>query len=113
LIVEDDGALRDVVACALESEGYVVATAEHGAAALDLLERELPCLILLDMRMPVMDGWTFARCYRERPGPHAPIVVVTAARDAAAWAQQIEAAGYLTKPFEITDLLGLVGTYVG
>jgi CheY-like chemotaxis protein len=58
--------------------------------------------------MPVMDGWEFARRYRARPEPHAPIVVLTAARDAADRAAEIQADGHLGKPFDVDDLLTLV-----
>ncbi len=61
--------------------------------------------------MPVMDGWQFARAYRRRPGPHAPIVVVTAARDAAERAAEIQAEDVLPKPFRVDDLLRVVGRY--
>ena len=108
LVVEDDMDLRDAVEWALEDSGYMVRTASNGAEALAQLELERPDLILLDMRMPVMDGWAFARLYRRRSGHQAPIVVVTAAQDAAEWARQIQAAGYLAKPFEIDQLIRTV-----
>src|SRR5438067_4485532 len=91
LVVEDEPEIRDFVAMVLGSEGYRVATASDGAAALAQLRREAFDLILLDMRMPVMDGWSFARAYRASHGPHAPILVVTAAQDAAERAAQIDA----------------------
>ena len=106
LVVEDDESLREVIEWALADAGYRVTAAENGAEALRAVEHTAPCAILLDMRMPVMDGWGFARSYRELPGPHAPIIVLTAARDAAEWAAQIRAADYLAKPFELDDLLG-------
>ncbi len=108
LVVEDEAEIRDFVAMVLGSEGYRVTTASNGAAALDEVSREPFDLILLDMRMPVMDGWTFARTYHAGTGPHAPIVVLTAARDAAERAKQINADGYLGKPFDLDDLLSLV-----
>jgi hypothetical protein len=59
LIVEDDAAIREVMAEALGDEGYLTLTAEHGAAALACLEQTRPCLILLDLIMPVLDGFAF------------------------------------------------------
>jgi CheY-like chemotaxis protein len=98
---------------ALTDEGYDVLRAEHGAAALDIIAANgNPSLILLDMRMPVMDGWQFSREYRQLAGPHAPIIVLTAAADAARSAQQIDADDFLPKPFDLEDLLHLVGRYV-
>ena len=111
LVVDDDEGIREFVQTVLSDEGYEVRTAWHGAAALELLEQVSPSVILLDMRMPVMDGWEFARQYRERPGPHAPIVVVTAARDAIARAAQIAADGVLPKPFRLQQLLDVVARF--
>jgi two-component system chemotaxis response regulator CheY len=114
LIVEDDPVLRTFIGETLQQEGYDSAIATDGAEALRWLAARAaigeapPELILLDMRMPVMDGWTFAREYRQAPGPHAPIVVMTAAPDARAWAAEIGAVGVLSKPFELEALFGLV-----
>ena len=111
LVVDDDDSIRQVVSLALADEGYQVDAAGDGEAALQLVRQQRPDLILLDMRMPVMDGWEFARQYRERPGPHAPIIVVTAARDADDRAAQIAADGVLPKPFRLHQLLELVDQY--
>ena len=108
LVVDDDPSLRDLIDWGLSDLGYRVATASNGAAALQAVRQETPCVILLDMRMPIMDGWTFARQYRALPGPHAPIVVITAARDAAEWAGEVNAAGYLGKPFDLDELIRTV-----
>jgi CheY-like chemotaxis protein len=111
LVVEDQPDIRDFVALVLHNEGYCVTTADNGAVALEKVARKPVDVVLLDMRMPVMDGWAFARAYRERPGPHAPIVVLTAANDAASRAAQIQADAYLGKPFELDDLLSVVARY--
>ena len=111
LVVEDQRDIRDFVAFVLENEGYRVSTADNGAVALEHVAREHVDVVLLDMRMPVMDGWAFAQAYREQPGPHAPIVVLTAAQDAASRAAQIQADDYLGKPFELDDLLNVVARY--
>jgi len=108
LIVDDDPDIRDFVEQVLADQGYEVATASDGQLALDSVERVRPRLILLDMRMPAMDGWAFANAYRVQPGPHAPIVVMTAARDAGERAGQINAQGFLAKPFDLDDLIDIV-----
>ncbi len=82
-------------------------TAANGADGLRCTEQFWPGLILLDMRMPVMDGWAFAQALRAR-GAAPPIVVMTAAQDARRWAQEIGATGYLAKPFELHDLIDVV-----
>jgi CheY-like chemotaxis protein len=111
LIVEDQPEIRELVSIVLEGEGYRVTTADNGADALDHVAREPVDVVLLDMRMPVMDGWAFAKAYRKRPGPHAPIVVLTAAQDAAGRAAQIQADDYLGKPFNVDDLIKIVARH--
>lgn len=69
---------------------------------------EEPQLILLDMRMPVMDGWTFARVLRERYGRRIPVVVVTAAEDSELRAAEVGADSHLGKPFELDQLYDVV-----
>jgi CheY-like chemotaxis protein len=113
LVVEDDDEIRDFVALLLETEGYTVRTVANGAEALEVACANPPRLIMLDMRMPVMDGWAFARAYRSRPGPQAPILVMTAARDAGQRAREIEADGYVAKPFDLNHLLTLVRRFTG
>ncbi len=115
LVVDDDASLRRLLFWTLTEEGYSVLEASDGAVALARVHEATPGLILLDMRMPVLDGWEFARRYRARPGPHAPIVCVTAAADAAAVAArgtQIGAVASLSKPFDLDELLALVRRYL-
>jgi two-component system chemotaxis response regulator CheY len=108
LVVDDDDSIRELIEMALVDEGYAVALATNGQEALDKLGAAQPRLILLDMAMPVMDGWAFAAAYRARPGPHAPIVVVTAAREAAERAAQVDADDFIAKPFDLDRLLETV-----
>jgi DNA-binding response OmpR family regulator len=107
LVVDDDSGILDAVAELLRIEGYEVETAANGAAALEAIARSRPALMLLDMRMPVLDGWAVARMLAER-GIRVPTLVMTAARDGASWASEIGADGYLAKPFGIGDLLEAV-----
>ena len=107
-VVDDDAGIRELVDLALADQGYEVSLAADGEAALALVGQTAPNVILLDMRMPVLDGWEFARAYRRLPGRHAPIIVVTAARDAAECAAAINAEGYIAKPFHIGDLYACV-----
>lgn len=113
LVVDDDASIRQFLHMALTDRGYHVVTAEHGKAALEAIREAPPSLVLLDMRMPMMDGWSFAAAYRELPGPRAPVIVLTAARDAAEYASQIEADAFLAKPFSLSDLFRLVTTLAG
>ena len=108
LVVDDDEAILRTLEAVLMDEGYRVLAASDGAVALDLVRQQRPGLILLDMKMPVMDGWGFARAYRAEPGPHAPILVLTAAVNAQQRAADIGAQAYLAKPFDIDDLLAVI-----
>ncbi|MPZ97852.1 MAG: response regulator [Dehalococcoidia bacterium] len=107
LVVDDDVSILRLVAEMLEDEGYETRMAENGRQALASLDGEPPSLVVLDMRMPVVDGWEFTRLMRER-GFDIPILVMTAAQDARRWAQEIDAAGYIAKPFDIDQLIDAV-----
>lgn len=112
LVIDDDPSILDAVSDILTFEGYTVERATNGAEGLKLLEHLQPRLVLLDMRMPVLDGWGFVRTLREQ-GRTLPIVVMTAAQDAWRWAKEIAADGYLAKPFELPELLDAVGQIGG
>jgi two-component system, chemotaxis family, chemotaxis protein CheY len=107
LVVDDDAAIRDAVRDVLESEGIAVETAANGADALEQVSRHRPRLVLLDMRMPVLDGWGFASALRDR-GLTLPVVVMTAAADASRWAEEIGAIGVVAKPFGVAELVNAV-----
>lgn len=110
LIVDDDRAILTTIAEILELEGYPFITAADGAEALRQIAAKQPSLVLLDMRMPVLNGWEVARTLRAR-GITIPIVVMTAAQDARLWSEQIDAAGYLAKPFDLDDLLVMIARF--
>jgi len=107
LVVDDDVSILDTVTAILSAEGYQVAAANGGEEALSMLRAWHPTLVLLDMRMPIMDGWAVARAMRES-GSKVPIVVMTAAENARRWADEIGAAGHLDKPFGLDQLLACV-----
>ncbi|MDT7784017.1 MAG: hypothetical protein QOF58_2436 [Pseudonocardiales bacterium] len=113
LVIDDDAAIRAVVRDALELDGYRVTTAADGAAGLVALETLAPCVVLLDMRMPVLDGWEFSRLYRDGDEHAAPIVVMTAAENARRWCAEIGGDDCLSKPFDLAELYGLVAGYCG
>ena len=105
LVVEDEQSIRDLVVYALSDEGHEVDEALDGRSALDLIARRRPDVIILDMKMPGMDGWEFARTYRERHGRQTPIIVFTAALDAAARAAEVGADTFVSKPFDLDALI--------
>lgn len=107
LVVDDDSSILDTVTAILSGEGYQVMAAGGGREALALVRTWHPTLVLLDMRMPVMDGWAVARSLHES-GSRVPIVVMTAAESARRWADEIGAAGHLAKPFTLDELMSCV-----
>lgn len=111
LVVDDDVNIREMLDMVLASEGFEVIAAAHGAAALRLLDQVRPHVILLDMKMPVMDGWEFLRRYRELPGEKVPVVVLTAAQDDKRRAADVGADAYVAKPFAIDDLVRVLDQY--
>lgn len=113
LIVEDDPDLLSMVELILDGNGYCVITAAEGSEALEKVAGKMPAVILLDMKMPGMDGWEFARIFRERYNHQAPIIVLTAAEDARKRAEEIGAEDYLGKPFDLDALLAKVEKYAG
>ena len=112
LVVDDDPSILDTVTSILTSEGFQVMAASGGKEALSLLHSWHPTLVLLDMRMPIMDGWAVARSMQES-GSKVPIIVMTAAESAKRWADEIGAAGHLAKPFGLDELLSCVEKHSG
>jgi DNA-binding response OmpR family regulator len=112
LVVDDDDSIRQIVRLCLSDEGYRVCEAPNGEAALEVLGKFNAELILLDLRMPVMNGWEFARRYRMLPGPHAPIVAFVAALNANEECANLETAAILSKPFDLDDLLAAVRSHL-
>lgn len=105
LVIDDDRDLLDLVTFLLEDEGYRVETALDGLERLRKVEQKKPDLILLDMKMPAMNGWEFAREFHARYDRQVPIVVLTAAENARKRAEEIGAQGWVGKPFNLDTLV--------
>ena len=106
LVIDDDDDVADILRQALSEEGYAVATVPHGAAALDILRLHEPEVILLDLRMPLMDGWSFAERYRTITGKApAPIILISGVSDIATEARRVGADAFFRKPFDIDELI--------
>ncbi|MGI8549659.1 MAG: response regulator transcription factor [Dehalococcoidia bacterium] len=101
LIVDDDPAIVGFLELALIDEGYEVRSATNGLDALQVVAEMVPDLILLDMNMPIMNGWEFCAQLRKDQSGTIPIVVMTAARDASTRSREVGAQGYLGKPFNL------------
>jgi CheY-like chemotaxis protein len=107
LVVDDQQAIRDTLQTALDDEGFTVETAANGQEALDILESWKPCVILLDLMMPVMDGWTFCEEQR-RSGDTTPVVLLSAAGKLDERAKALCAAGFIAKPFDLDRVISAI-----
>jgi CheY-like chemotaxis protein len=109
LLVEDHPDVRDMMSLALQFAGHHVITAANGQDALELVRHQRPCVILLDLMMPVMDGWQFcAALEQDRSLREVPLIVISALPDVA---NRIPAAAHLAKPVDIDGMLALVDEY--
>ena len=116
-VLEDEVAVRTVLVEALRSAGHDVRDFGDGQRALDEVDRIVPELILLDMRMPRMDGFKFLSALRRKPAAKAvPVVIVSGLGDEllhaidARAAEELGVAGIFAKPFDVPTLLRYVGS---
>ncbi len=107
LIIEDERAIRLALAMALADEGFTVATACNGAIALELLTEIEPHVIVLDLQMPVLDGYEFAKAYRERVPAPAPVIVCST-RCSDRRIRALGARAMLSKPVDLDRLVDVV-----
>lgn len=116
LVVDDDPMIRDVIAELLEEEGYVVVRAANGMEALNILQQHavLPCIILLDLMMPRMNGWEFCAAQRQHPVfASIPVVTISAHVDFMGTTAKINVAAHIPKPLDFDRLLSTVQHFCG
>ena len=105
LVVDDETDIRDFMQVVLASAGYETMLAANGSIALELMRDRKPCVVLLDMMMPVMDGWTFRERQLADPGlADVPVIGVTAVYDPKAVAEQLKIP-CVAKPVNLDALL--------
>ncbi len=115
LLVEDNPMNRRVVQFILKSQGYIVHEAKHGLEALELVKVHLPDLILMDLQLPGMDGFTTTRIIKEdATTKDIPVVALTAyaMRGDAERAVEAGCDGYITKPIDPDEFPKLVASYL-
>jgi CheY-like chemotaxis protein len=114
LIVDDDTDIRETLEEVLADNHFRATGAENGAVALERLRSDVepPCVILLDMMMPVMDGRTFRLAQQHDPTLSGiPVVVLTAHASGERSARELQVACFLRKPVDLQTLLDVVGRY--
>lgn len=110
LVVDDDDALRDIVCEAISDAGYAVEQAGNGQEAMAKMREASPCIVLLDLMMPVMDGWEVVAAMNLDPSLAAVPVCVVSAQDRVA---PPPTACSLKKPVSIAKLIDTVSLYCG
>jgi signal transduction histidine kinase/DNA-binding response OmpR family regulator len=114
LVIDDNADSRDVLRRTLEGDGHAVATAPSGEEGLGLARELSPSLILLDVMMPGMDGWSVLRKLKADPElRRIPVVMVTVVDDAVRMGFSLGAAEYLTKPVDREHLLEVARELTG
>jgi CheY-like chemotaxis protein len=112
LVVDDDPAIRGLLADALRGEGYIVDLAAHGREALDAMRARRPATVVLDLMMPVMDGFSFMEaCHNEQLCDNVPIVVISAVHDALQRMREIPVNACLAKPFDLDSLIRMISRF--
>ena len=108
LVVDDEPQVVWMLQFSLGAEGYQTLSARDGRAALDEVREHHPSVVLLDIMMPVMDGWAFLEELQALPPDERPRVIVVSARSSLrdrAKAAELGADAFVAKPFNVDDLL--------
>ena len=110
MLVDDEPDVAAVVKAVLEKEGFAVACCSDGRKAWEDIIAFKPDLVLLDVMLPGVDGWSLQKRLAEEPSTHAlPVIVITALEPAKTlFAKSPQVAGFLTKPFEPQELMGKI-----
>ena len=112
LLVEDDPDLRMAVVDALAEEGYTVISASNGREGMERLRTNLPCVVLLDMRMPVMNGIEFRRAQlADRRVSRVPVISFSASDSERAEAESLGISTSLSKPVDLARLLKTISAH--
>jgi CheY-like chemotaxis protein len=107
LVVEDDEAAGSALATLLCRHGYTVIVVENGQEAWDYLAAHAPPdLVLLDMFLPVLDGWRFLELLKKQAAATIPVIVTTGGVLTREWAEDHDCAGFVKKPIDESELLG-------
>jgi CheY-like chemotaxis protein len=114
LVVDDEPTIRNLIADALREADFDIQMAANGVEALKLMETWVPCVVVLDLMMPRLDGTGFTELMRLNPRyAGVPILLVTAAYGAEQAAEQVGARAFLSKPFELDHLVEMVSQLAG
>jgi CheY-like chemotaxis protein len=112
LLVEDDPDMRAYMEAWLKAEGYRVRSAGNGREALDILCNEIPCVMVVDLMMPVMDGVVLRRWQQQTPALSCvPFILVSGTHDAVTIGRSLGIHDIVEKPFDEEQLLDIVASH--
>lgn len=112
LVVDDDPGVLEVLELALEAEGYQVLMARNGREGLEQARTVHPHLMVVDLMMPIMDGWQFVReCRRSNSLGATPVIILSAAHNIEQAVKDLGVQAVLAKPFDLDSLLALVASH--
>ena len=112
LVVDDDPGVLEVLELALSAEGYQVVLAHNGREALERAAAKRPNVMLVDLMMPIMDGWQFVReCRKIECYGQTPVIILSAARNVNEAARDLGVQAVVPKPFNLDDLLTLIASH--
>jgi DNA-binding NtrC family response regulator len=111
MVIDDDAAVREILTLALQAEGYAVESARDGAEGLEMLERRRADVVIVDMRMPEVDGARFCRQYADRLGG-GPVILMTAMTGRPTSTDLPGVVEAITKPFDLDEVLDTVARVI-
>lgn len=111
LVIDDEPDLRELYSVTLREAGHEVLTASNGAEGLGILQRERLDIVLVDLMMPVMDGYEFLQHLRRMPEHRGTPAVVVSAVATGGFSQKLGASGFVAKPFDVDELISVVERY--
>ncbi len=113
MICDDDEGILDMLEIVLEGSGYHIVPVKNSLLIYDVIEREHPDLLLLDLWMPVLSGDQVLKSLRKNPQTHAlPVIVISASRDGQQIAVDAGATDFMAKPFDLDFLLKKIQEYL-
>jgi CheY-like chemotaxis protein len=113
LIVDDNPDIVALLRANLRMAGFDTVEALNGKVALGRIEADRPDVVLLDLMMPVLDGWGVLEALKDRPdGPAVIVVTATESPANVDRAERLGVSGYVTKPFNLTGLIDMIRTLV-
>jgi CheY-like chemotaxis protein len=116
LLVDDEFALSETLKEFLEDEGHAAYCAGNGKEALEIMAKHPPDLVVSDMMMPIMDGYSMLQVMRATPALKSiPVILTSSARQRVVLSRDalLEFSGFLHKPFKLNEFLGLVVKLIG